>query len=424
MSSQKRPFRRTVCGLIAALLISALAWLPAHDTLAQAASIGQLQQQINAGQGRVSGLSGAVAADSSRLGQLNAGIATLERRIAGIQARLEPELAQLARLRSELWSARNQLSQLESLEARGEAVLARQLVGTYEGGQPDLVTAVLEAHGFQDLLDQISFVKRIGQEDAQVVASVRAARRAVALQATRLGALEARQQTLTGQVLAQRNQLLSSRVSLVNQQITVARARSASAGQLATARAQVGSLQAQLSKIEAAQAAAAAARSAASTQAASSGGTGTGSSGAGQVVSSGGLTFPLPKGAASPPGSWSPDDGVDISAPGGTPEFAVCSGTIVLHGIGGFGQWAPVIHCDSPVDGYSYVYYGHAGPANELPIGTHVGAGQVIAEVGPGIVGISTGPHLELGFCDSSGAPLGPQTSGTMMSLLQSAYGG
>jgi murein DD-endopeptidase MepM/ murein hydrolase activator NlpD len=132
--------------------------------------------------------------------------------------------------------------------------------------------------------------------------------------------------------------------------------------------------------------------------------------------------FPLPKSAASPPGSWSPDDGVDISAPGDTPEYAVCSGTIVLHGIGGFGPWAPVLHCDSPIDGYSYVYYGHAGPANQLSVGTHVGAGAVMSSIGPGIVGISTGPHLEIGFADSSGSPIGPGSAGTMLSLLQSSY--
>jgi murein DD-endopeptidase MepM/ murein hydrolase activator NlpD len=132
--------------------------------------------------------------------------------------------------------------------------------------------------------------------------------------------------------------------------------------------------------------------------------------------------FPLPKSAASPPSTWSPDQGVDISAPGDTPEYAVCSGTIVLHGIGGFGPWAPVLHCDSSLDGYDYVYYGHAGPADQLAVGTHVSAGQVMSSIGPGIVGISTGPHLEIGFCDSAGSPIGPQTAGTMMSLLQSAY--
>jgi murein DD-endopeptidase MepM/ murein hydrolase activator NlpD len=139
-------------------------------------------------------------------------------------------------------------------------------------------------------------------------------------------------------------------------------------------------------------------------------------------VSSAGFAFPLPKGSVSPPGTWTLDQGVDMSAPGNTPEYAVCSGTIVLHGIGGFGPWAPVLHCDSPISGYSYVYYGHAGPANQLPVGTHVGAGQVMSSIGPGIVGISTGPHLEIGFADSAGGPIGGGSASTMMSLLQSSY--
>jgi murein DD-endopeptidase MepM/ murein hydrolase activator NlpD len=140
--------------------------------------------------------------------------------------------------------------------------------------------------------------------------------------------------------------------------------------------------------------------------------------GASQVSSGGGFTFPLPKGAASPPGTWTLDQGVDIAAPGNTPLLAVGSGTIVLHGIGGFGPSAPVLHLDSG----AYVYYGHAGPGNMVPVGTHVGAGQVISEVGAGIVGISTGPHLEIGFCDGSGTPLGGGTASQMMSFLQGSY--
>jgi murein DD-endopeptidase MepM/ murein hydrolase activator NlpD len=207
--------------------------------------------------------------------------------------------------------------------------------------------------------------------------------------------------------------LIKDRLALAQQEVPIARSRNATAAQLQRIRSQVGGLRSQLSKVVAAQAAAAARASGVSVP-----------SGPVQVSSSGGFVFPLPKSAASPPGSWSPDQGVDISAPGDTPELAVCSGTIVLHGIGGFGPWAPVLHCDSPVGGYSYVYYGHAGPADQLPIGTHVGAGQVMSSIGPGIVGISTGPHLEIGFCDASGSPIGPQTAGTMMSLLQAAYGG
>jgi peptidoglycan hydrolase CwlO-like protein len=398
--------------LVAVVAACLLAWLPA----ARATSTSQLQQQISAGQSRISGLSGKVAAANKRLGQLGGSISTLEQRIAALQHKIAPELAREAQLRTELARARKQLAQLEALEAHSEAVLAKQLVGTYESDQPDLVTAVLDAKGFQDLLDRIAYVSRVQHQDTQVVRSVRATRVAVSAQATHLGALEKHLQAITAIVLAQRNALIKDRLALVQQETPIARSRNVTAAQLQRIRSQVGDLQSQLSKVVAAQAATAARASGVSASA--------GSSGPVQVSSSGGFVFPLPKSAASPPSTWSPDQGVDISAPGDTPELAVCSGTIVLHGIGGFGPDAPVLHCDSPISGYSYVYYGHAGPADQLPIGTHVGAGQVMSSIGPGIVGISTGPHLEIGFCDASGSPIGSQTAGTMMSLLQAAYGG
>jgi murein DD-endopeptidase MepM/ murein hydrolase activator NlpD len=405
-----------LCATLAALLAcGAAVWLLSRPDVAHAASAGQLQQQIGTGRGQISNLSGAVGAASSHVAQLNSSIASLQNRIARIQADLIARRAELLKLRTELTAARTRLAQLEAFQARAESVLARQLVSSYESDRPDLVTVVLEAKGFSDLLERIAFAQRIQKQDVHIVSQVRASRRAVAAEATRLGALEAHQQALTSQVLAQRNSLASTRLSLVQQQLAAEQLRSAKASELARAKSQVADLQQQLSKIQAAQAAAANPAAAAvggSPAAAAVGGS--------QVSSGGGFTFPMPKGAASGPGAWSLDQGVDISAPGNTPLLAVGSGTIVLHGIGGFGPSAPVLHLDSG----QYVYYGHAGPGNMLPIGTHVSAGQVISEVGAGIVGISTGPHLEIGFCDSSGTPLGTGTAPQMMSLLQGSYGG
>jgi murein DD-endopeptidase MepM/ murein hydrolase activator NlpD len=376
---------------------------------ARATDIGQLQQRISAGQSRINSLSGAVNAVNGQLNHLNGGIATLQRRISTLQADLDAKRAELLKLQTQLIAARTRLAQLEAFDSKAEYTLSQQLVNAYETGRPDLVSVILEANGFKDLLERIQFAQRIQKQDVQIVRNVRAARRAVAAQAVRLGSLELRQQTLATQILNERNAVASSQAVLLRQRIGVLQQRAAKAGQLAAVRSQVGSLQGQLAQAQAAVNATLAPASA--PQGASS-----------PAGSAGGFTFPLPKSAASPPGSWSLDQGVDISAPGDTPEFAVCSGTIVLHGIGGFGPDAPVLHCDSPIAGYSYVYYGHAGPANQLPVGTHVGAGQVMSSIGPGIVGISTGPHLEIGFSDASGSPIGPQTAGTMMSLLQASY--
>jgi murein DD-endopeptidase MepM/ murein hydrolase activator NlpD len=412
------------------LALCAGVWLAAHLTPARAASTGQLQQQIGAGQSQASKLRGAERAAAGRVAQVNANIAHLEGQINAIQSDLDRKRTQLLKLRGELTAARTRLQQLEAFQARAEGVLSQQLVSDYETDRPDIVSVVLEARGFRDLLERIAFATRVRKQTVHVVDRVRAARRATAAQATRLGALEARQERITQQVLAQRNALARDKVSLVQQQIAAAQQQQQKANQLASVRNHVAGLEQQLSKLQAAQAAAARSSSSGSgSSGAGSSGSGSSSSGSssvgsGQVSSGGGFVFPLPKGSASPPGTWSLDQGVDISAPGNTSELAVCSGTIVLHGIGGFGPWAPVLHCDSPLDGYSYVYYGHAGPANQLAVGTHVGAGQVMSSVGPGIVGISTGPHVEIGFSDSSGTPVGGGSASTMMSLLQGSYGG
>jgi len=431
MLIRRRPLIHVACAVLAALLLAAVAWgtVDAVPPPARAASIGQLQQRIGAGKSHVSALSGAVRAASGRLGQLGASIAALARHIARVQADLDAKRAELARVRAQLAAARIRLAQLEAYETHAEQVLARQLVASYESDNPDVVTVVLSATGFRDLLEKLSFMQRVRKQDIAIIGQVRAARRAVAAEATRLGKLQVREQLLVAQVLAERNDLARTQASLWRQRAAVARFRAVKAGERARAQAEVDRLQQQLSQLQAAQAALAAQAAAAAQANRSSGSTGSGGGSRPAIVtgsapvSSGGFTFPLPKSAASPPGTWSPDQGVDISAPGDTPEYAVCSGTIVLHGIGGFGPWAPVLHCDGSLAGYSYVYYGHAGPADQLAIGTHVGAGQVMSSIGPGIVGISTGPHLEIGFADSSGSPIGGGSASTMMSLLQGAYG-
>jgi murein DD-endopeptidase MepM/ murein hydrolase activator NlpD len=371
-----------------------MAWA-LHSTPAHAASATQLQQQIGAGQNKISGLAASVSSATGRLNQLGSSIAKLQSQISVIQRDLNAKRAKLLKLQAELNSARARLAHLVAYEAHAESTLSSQLVNSYESDQPDLVTVALDSHGFSDLLERVTFAKQIQQHDAQVVGQVRSARRAVAVQATQLGALEVRQRALTTQVLVQRNNLARVRLSLVEQQIAVSRQRDANAGALAQAKSQVATLQSKLAKILATRAGVS----------------------PGQISSGGGFTFPLPKGAASSPGTWTLDQGVDIAAPGGTALLAVGSGTIVLHGIGGFGPSAPVLHLDSG----QYVYYGHAGPGNMLPIGTHVSAGQVISEVGSGVVGISSGPHLEIGFCDGSGTPTGG-TAPQMMALLRGSY--
>ena len=392
--------RPAAAGLLAAVLLSSLLGAFGHGGAARAAD---LSSQLAARQAQAAALRAAIGDENHRLALVQGSIATVQARLNTVEADLAAKQARLATIQAKLRSARAHLARLELQLAVADRALAANLRSQYESDPPDAITVILRSHGFADMLDKLEFVRVAKNHDAQVIRADRVARTVVIAAADRLGKLNQREQTLTAAILARRNDIDRIRLALVDRAIRIENARSAKTASLGQAEAERSRLVSQIASLQAA------------AQQSAGGGP---APVVGSLLRGGGIVFPLPGGAASPPGTWTNDDGVDIMAGGHTPLLAIGSGTIVLHGIGGFGPDAPVLHLD---DG-RYVYYGHAGPGNAVAIGTHVSAGQVISEVGDGIVGISTGPHLEIGFCDGSGTPLGPGTAPTMHAILLGAY--
>lgn len=259
--------------------------LGAAIALSTGSSSGDLRSQISANKSAAAALRQEIATDSARIRTTTGGLNQAHARLVALQRDLNTREAQLRSVQTALVTARDRLVYLENRLHQATQALAANLVANYEGSRPDLVTVILDSRGFSDLLEQVSFMQRVGKQDAQIVAGTRTARADVSREANRLQTLEQRDRILTGQILSQRNHVAALQVALQTQQISALGARSRAASKLGDVTGRLHTLEAKL----AAQAAAAA-RAAVT---ASSGTTGSTQVG-GLAINTGGMVQPPP----------------------------------------------------------------------------------------------------------------------------------
>jgi hypothetical protein len=134
--------------------------------------------------------------------------------------------------------------------ARDREVLARQLVGQYEADQPDLVSVVLDAHGFNDLLERIDQLKRIAEQNTTATERVRDEGIAVRALSRRLTGMVATQQHVTSAMMIQRDEVAQLKFALEARQAPYLRSRARRRSQLIALRSRRKQLEKRLASYQ------------------------------------------------------------------------------------------------------------------------------------------------------------------------------
>ena len=344
--------------------------------------IDRKRDQIEWRKGRERVLTTDISAYTRRIGALQSDITELQGRQVRLQSDLDAKRAELARIQERLRQERLRLARLRARLAEAKVALAQRLVEIYKSDEPDVVTVVLEADGFAELLERTEFMRRVSSQDARIIDRVRTAKAEATATAERLDRLEQRAQEVARAIEAQVNEVAAVKGQLVDRRDRYASARAEKAELLQRTRADRHELEEHVESLEREQSAILARLQRSSSS--------SGSATAGPIKQgSGSLIWPANGPVSSGFGMrWGRlHAGIDIPLPEGTPLRAADSGKVVIAGwTGGYGNYTCIQHTAS-----MSTCYGHQSSIS-VSVGQSVSQGQVIGNSGN--TGHSTGPHL------------------------------
>ena len=303
-----------------------------------------------------------ISNESAQLDRLTAEVADLRNREAVVAAQLEQKQA-------ELDQAQARLDYLKERLREAIQILEQRLIAIYESNEPDLITVLLQSHGFDDLLARTQYMRTLQDRDNDIVARVRVLRNE--MQATVNAVRAARDQ-----IAARKQELEATRLALKKRTDELAAARRKQHATLVQVRKNQEDLEGDLSEI--------------SQKIAEQLAANTGSLPAGPIRGGSGIfIWPVNGSVVSGFGMrWGRmHEGVDIAVPTGTPIRAAAGGTVSIAGaVGGYGNYTCISH-----SGGLSTCYAHQER-------TLVSGGQQVAQAQ--VIGISDctghclGPHL------------------------------
>ncbi len=219
-------------------LLAALvgAWAMSAGPAGGADRADSLRNSIQGKRVRERALSGA-AAHLDRLERATGrDVAILQRRVAAVESDLASAQAILDRTVSRRNRARARALRLRARLAQSRGQLSRLLRQRYTSGKPDLVTVVLESHGFASLLETVEFLRRIQRADQQVLGAVRSGRHEALAQRRLLSRLTTRRRAEADVVRRRHDALTAIAAGLSERRAALAQARTARLAALGSSR--------------------------------------------------------------------------------------------------------------------------------------------------------------------------------------------
>src|SRR3954452_22024233 len=185
-SPMRKPFLATICLALAAYLVLPMTGLSSSLN----SKIGKARQQVAGKRAKEGVLTTELSHYSARIQSLRGDIGELQQRQDRVQVSLNAKQMELVRIAARHNAVQDRLTVLRAKLASGRRLLAQRLVALYKDDQPDMVTVVLEAHGFTDLLDRADFIQRVSDQNETVVTKVRGLSHEVGMAEKRLQGLE------------------------------------------------------------------------------------------------------------------------------------------------------------------------------------------------------------------------------------------
>lgn len=327
-----------------------------------------------------------------RIERLTDEVAALRAQEAGVRARLVAKESELDQAVAELEVGKKHLAVVKARLKRALVALRERLVAIYESGTPDLLNVLIEAGGYDELVNRTEYLNRINGLDEAVVTRVRDLRDQIKATVARLRSAKNRIESARDAIAAEEQALASARSAVQSRQADLVAVRRQREAALATISDHEHEIEGDLAAIQAEIAATLSASASAPLP-------------AGPVrYGSGSMIWPVDGPVVSGFGyRWGRmHEGIDIAAPAGTPIRAADAGTVVLvqsdAESGGYGNFTCLDH-----GGGLQTCYAHQ--SSFVVTSGSVSQGDVIGYVG--CTGHCYGDHLHFEV-RISGAPTDP----------------